>query len=164
MNRERESPVKIRNSEENDLDALVRVINRAFEVERPVFDGDRIDIQGILGYRQKGTFLIAEDTTAIIGCVYAEIRGESGYIGLLSVEPEQQGRGLGRRLMEVAENLFRQMGCTKAELRIVSARTALLGFYRHLGYTESRIEPLAASVRAKVPCHFQYMGKMLVST
>jgi N-acetylglutamate synthase-like GNAT family acetyltransferase len=115
-----------------------------------------------LTYLQKGEFLIAEDATVLVGCVYAEVRGDTGYIGLLSVEPERQRTGLGRKLMEPVENFFRQMGCTKVELRVVSARTALPGFYQHLGYSKSRIEPLPPNVRAKVPCHFQYMMKTLV--
>jgi GNAT superfamily N-acetyltransferase len=159
MERERETTLKFRSSEEKDADALAQLINRAFEVERPIFDGDRIDRDGVTGYLQKGQFLIAEDATGMVGCVYAQVRGDTGYIGLLSVEPARQGTGLGRKLMEAAENFFRQMGCTQVELRVVSARAPLPGFYRHLGYSESRIEPLPANVPAKVPCHFQYMVK-----
>jgi GNAT superfamily N-acetyltransferase len=161
MERGHETTVKFRNSEVKDADALAQLINRAFQVERPIFEGDRVDRDGVLTYMQKGEFLIAEDEAGMVGCVYAEVRGDTGYIGLLSVEPERQGTGLGRKVMEAAENFFKEIGCIKVELRIVSARTALLGFYRHLGYRESRVEPLPASVGAKVPCHFQYMVKTL---
>lgn len=161
MEPERETAVKFRNSEEKDADALAQLINRAFEVERPIFDGERIDREGVQGYLQKGQFLIAEDATGMVGCVYAQVRGDTGYIGLLSVEPARQGTGLGRKLMEAAENFFKQIGCTQVELRVVSARAPLPAFYRHLGYSESRIEPLPANVPTKVPCHFQYMVKTL---
>ncbi len=153
--------VAIRASVEKDAAALAQLINRAFEVERPIFNGDRIDREGLLSYLQRGKFLIAEVATGMIGCVYAEVRGETGYIGLLSVEPGRQGEGLGGRLMQQAEDFFRRMGCSKAELRVVSARAPLPGFYRHLGYSESRIEPLPANVRPNIPCHFQYMTKTL---
>lgn len=145
-----------------DAAALAQLINRAFEVERPFFDGDRIDQDGVLAYLQRGKFLIAEDATGLAGCVYAEVRGETGYIGLLSVEPARQGMGLGRRLMQAAEDFFQKVGCNTAELRMVSARAPLPGFYRYLGYSESRIEALPADAQPKVSCYFQYMTKKLV--
>jgi len=146
---------------EGDAAALVALINAAFAVERPIFGGERIDRKGVLAYLKKGAFLIAEDVNELIGCVYGEVRGESGYVGLLSVQPARQGTGLGRRLMEAVEDFFREKGCRKAELRVVSAREGLPAFYRHLGYAESGIEPLPAELKAKVACHFQYMTKAI---
>ena len=81
MEPERETAVKFWNSEEKDADALAQLINRAFEVERPIFDGERIDREGVQGYLQKGQFLIAEDATGMVGCVYVQVRGDTGYIG-----------------------------------------------------------------------------------
>ena len=49
MEPERETAVKFWNSEEKDADALAQLINRAFEVERPIFDGERIDRVGVQG-------------------------------------------------------------------------------------------------------------------
>jgi GNAT superfamily N-acetyltransferase len=141
---------------------LSQWINRAFEVERPIFDADRIDHDGVLEYLQRGKFLIAEDAAGLAGCVYAQVKGKTGCIGLLSVEPERQGTGLGRQLMQAVEDFFQKAGCDTAELRVVSARAPLPGFYRHLGYSASRIETLPITMQAKVPCHLQYMTKKLL--
>lgn len=151
-----------RTAQSTDAVALAQLINKAFAVERPIFDRDRIDRDGVLTYVEKGKFLIAEDGGGFLGCVYVEVQSETGYVGLLSVEPDQQGKGLGRKLMQAAEEFFRRMGCKEAELRVVSARAPLPGFYRRLGYAESRTEPLPPGVQPKVPCHFQYMTKKLV--
>ena len=45
-----------------DADALVRLINAAFRVERPYIEGDRIDAVGVRSYMAKGKFLVAEDS------------------------------------------------------------------------------------------------------
>jgi len=151
----------VRRAAENDAEALVALINRAFAVERPIFGGDRIDLRGVRDYLKRGTFLVAEDGNKLLACVYGELRDESAYVGLLSVEPARQGTGLGRRLMGAVEDLFREKGCKRVELRVVSAREPLPAFYRHLGYVEAGIEPIPEEVKTKVPCHFQYMRKSL---
>src|SRR6516225_4294553 len=115
-----------------DVDALVGLINAAFVVERPIFDGDRTTAAGVRALLQRGRFLVAEDSAGLAGCVYVEIRGNRGYIGLLSVDPPRQGSGLGRKLMEAAEKFFHEANCVAIDLRVVSARAPLPAFYRHL--------------------------------
>src|SRR5258707_10121067 len=111
---------------------------------------------------EKGKFLLAEDAAGLAGCVYVELRGDHGYLGLLGVDPSRQGIGLGRKLMDAAENFFRQAGCVAVDLRVVSARTPLPSFYRHLGYLETGTAPFAPEVPAKVSCHYILMSKTIV--
>ena len=160
----RSCPDEIRNrlAGSSDVDALVRLINAAFVVERPVFAGDRTSPAGVRAYLEKGRFLIAEDSAGLAGCVYVEIRGDRGYIGLLSVDPPRQGSGLGRKLMEAAEKVFREANCIAVDLRVVSARTPLPAFYRHLGYSEVGTSDLPADAHARIPCQFIHMSKKLV--
>src|SRR6202045_2068967 len=144
-----------------DAETLAALINVAFRVEQPFIEGDRINPDGVRAYMEKGKFLLAEDSSRLAGCVYVELRGERGYLGLLGVDPQRQRTGLGRKLMDAAENFFRQAGCVAVDLRIVSARTPLPAFYRHLGYLEAGTAPLAPDVPAKVPWHYILMSKIL---
>ena len=153
--------VKIRFAQNSDSEALASLINAAFRVEQPFIEGDRTNPQGVRAYMEKGKFLLAENETGLAGCVYVEVRGERGYLGLLGVAPAEQGTGLGRKLMDAAENYFREAGCTAIDLRVISARTPLPPFYRHLGYTETGTAPFAPDVPAKVPCHYIVMSKTL---
>jgi GNAT superfamily N-acetyltransferase len=155
---------RIRLARAPDAGALALLINAAFVVERPIFDGDRTSPEGVRAFLKKGQFLIAEDAAGLAGCVYVEIRGDHGYIGLLSVHPSRQGSGLGRRLMAAAEEFFRDANCTAIDLRVVSARIPLPAFYRHLGYTETHTEDLPANVQPKIPCRFIYMSKRLAQS
>ena len=93
------------------------------------------------GYMAKGTFLVAEKGGAPVGCVYVEERGERGYFGLLAVDPAEHGKGLGRMLVEAAEDRFRRAGCRAVDISVVDLRTELPPFYRRLGYVETGTAP-----------------------
>jgi len=144
-----------------DVESLARLINAAFRVEQPFIEGDRIDAQGVRSYMAKGKFLVAEDSAGLAGCVYVEVRANRGYLGLLGVDPPRQSTGLGRKLMDAAENYFRNARCIAIDLGVISARTSLPAFYRHLGYAETGIAPFAPDVPVKVPCHYILMSKIL---
>lgn len=157
-----ESTVRTRTASDADVTALARLINAAFVVEQVVFDGNRVDDLGVRAYMSGGTFLVAEDSGALAGCVYVETRNDRSYLGLLSVQPARQGTGLGRRLVVAAEKFARESGSRAMDLRVISARgEQLLPFYRRLGYQVVRTEPFPASLPAKVPSHYILMSKPL---
>ena len=105
---------------------------------------------------------MAEDGPNLVGCVYVELRGERGYLGMLSVEPARQRMGLGRQLIDAAENFFRDSGCRISDLLIVNVRTELLTMYRGLGYVETGTAVYKERVPTKMPVHFIAMSKSLV--
>jgi len=153
--------LSIRVGHADDVNALAVLVNAAFRVEQPFIEGDRIDAEGVRSYMAKGKFLVAEDSTGLAGCVYLELRGDRGYLGLLGVDPPRQGTGLGRKLMNAAENYFCEAGCVAVDLRVISARTPLPSFYRRFGYHETGTAPFAPDVPFKVPCHYILMSKTL---
>jgi len=153
--------LRVSGADLTDVEALVRLINSAFRVEEPFIEGDRIDAPGVRSYMAKGKFLVAEDSTGLAACVYVQIDNDGGYLGLLGVDPSRQGTGLGRKMMDAAEGYFREAGCKTVNLRVISARTPLPSFYRHLGYHESGTAPFAPDVPVKVPCHYIVMSKSL---
>jgi GNAT superfamily N-acetyltransferase len=144
-----------------DIFALVKLINAAFVVEQFVFNGDRINAEETQAFMETGKFLVAHDSSGFVGCVYLEIRKDRGYLGLLAVDPLRQGTGLGRKLMVAAEDCFRTAGCCAVDLRIISQRTPLPPFYRHLGYAETGTAPFSPSLQTKVPGHYIVMSKSL---
>ena len=152
---------RIRRAAAEDVEPLALLINAAFVVEQPFIEGDRIDPAGVREYMKKGRFLVAEDLMGLAGCVYVELRGPRGYLGLLGVAPARQGKGLGRILMDAAENYFRSAGCRAIDLRIISPRIPLPAFYAHIGYTQTGTAPFPPDAPAKVPCHYILMSKAL---
>ncbi len=152
---------RVRLAEPTDTDELVRLINAAFAVEKIVIEGDRIDSEKVRALFESGNFLLLFEAEELLGCVYVEVKGKRGYLGLLGVQPGRQKSGLGRRLTNAAEEYFRNAGCEGVDLRIVSVRAELPPFYKQLGYKETGIAPIPESVPLKIPSHFIVMSKEL---
>lgn len=62
-----------------------------------------------------------------------------GRITALVVSKDAQGHGIGRRLVEAAEEWMRKKGCQLVEVTSNDSRAAAHAFYRHLGYERSSI-------------------------
>ena len=152
----------IRHAVISDADAVTDLINRAFRrAESFLIDGDRIDLQSVQDLLGKGTFVLAEESEKLAGCVYVEPRGERAYIGLLSVDPQRQKSGLGSSLMNAAEDFSVNAGCRFTDLQIVNVRRELPNFYHRRGYVETGTAPFVPGINPKVPCHFVKMSKQL---
>jgi GNAT superfamily N-acetyltransferase len=152
---------RVRFGEPADAAQLVRLINVAFLPEQIAIEGDRINAEKLQPFFVKGKFLVLENAEGVAGCVYAEARGNRGYIGLLALRPELKGRGLGRVLMSQAESFLNAAGCVAADLRTISARTDLVPMYKHLGYQEMGTAAMPPEIPLKIPCHFIIMSKAL---
>ena len=150
----------IRLAEAEDVPAIVKLVNVAYEVEKFFVAGDRTDADAVRRLMAKGSFAVTRDDDGITGCVYVEARGARGYFGMLSVHPSRQGSGLGRRLVGLAEQYVRDRGGSAMDIRVVNLRAELPPFYRKLGYVETGIEP-ASEPRALQPFHFIVMSKPL---
>jgi predicted N-acetyltransferase YhbS len=152
---------RIRAAHRADIEELARVINAAFVVERVAFDGDRVDPEKLRAFMDKGTFLVAEDETGTLGCVYIELRGDRSCLGLLSVDPSRQGSGFGGKLLAAAEDFARRKGSRGMDLRVISPRAELLPFYRRFGYQATGTAPFPPDLASKVPAHYILMSKRL---
>lgn len=157
----------IRVAADTDREAIRRLINQAFEIERFLKKGGGDRLQNDGEYEalwERGTFLVKQEDGALTGCVYVEPRGDRAYLGLLSIDPARQGAGLGKQLNAAAEQFARRQGCRWMDLRVVSPRAeALLPIYRRLGYAETGTEEYPESLVAKmtIPGHFILMAKPL---
>ncbi|KAF2068459.1 hypothetical protein CYY_010215 [Polysphondylium violaceum] len=75
-----------------------------------------------------------------IGCVKIErdTIHDKPIIGMLSVDPSYQSKGIGAILMTLAEKEIKQVwNVDEAHLHVVNVRDGLLGWYRYLGYVEN---------------------------
>jgi len=153
--------VHLRLAEAADTEALVRLINEAFAVEKIVIEGERIDSEKVRALFKTGNLLLLYEAEQLVGCVYVEVKGKRGYLGLLGVRPDRQKSGFGRLLTTAAEDYFRKAGCEAVDLRIVSVRAELPPFYERLGYAATAIAPVPDSIPLKIPSHFIVMSKSL---
>lgn len=84
------------------------------------------------------TILTARDGEALIGCV-AVTRKDAvlGYLGMLCVRPDLQSAGLGRRLLDAAEDHARALGLAAMEMTVIDSRTSLIAWYERRGYART---------------------------
>lgn len=148
-------------ADKSEAAELADLINRAFVVEKPFFSTDRITLDETLSHFRKGKFLVVADGGDMAGCNYVELRGDSGYFGLLSIDPSYQGRGLGKDLVLRAEQICREAGCLMMRIRVLNHRTELPPFYEKLGYARAGLEEVEQEASAIVPYHFIVMEKLL---
>lgn len=151
----------IREAKVHESEALAQLINAAFHVERAFKNGDRTTIAEIKDMFPAGRFLVAEDNGRILGTVFIRITGDSGYFGLLSVDPGLQRSGIGRTLMQAAEKYCEERGCREMTMRIVDARQDLPGYYSRFGYKVTGREPVPAGIPFTKPVEFVNMAKRL---
>src|SRR4051812_19794821 len=95
--------ISIRVAHLNDRVAMMPAINAAFAIEE-FMEGTRTDEARLAEMMQTGKFLIAHDCSGqVLASVYVEVRGTRGYLGMLAVDPSQQGKGLGCSMVDAAE-------------------------------------------------------------
>jgi len=154
--------MEFRFASEADIDALVPLINTAFDVEKFFKIGERTDAADIAEHLKSGRFLLLEDQARIAGAVYIELRGDRGYFGMLSVDPARQRSGIGRRLITAAEEFCREQGCRFMDISIVDLRTELPPLYEKFGYRITGTAQFPAELMpVSRPCSFVLMSKEL---
>jgi predicted N-acetyltransferase YhbS len=154
--------MNIRLAIEGDFDAVMRLINTAFEVEKFFKAEDRVNAPMLRDYFTKGVFLVSEDEGQLTGCVFVELKSERAYLGLLSVDPSRQKVGIGRRLTAAAEEFARESGAHFMDITVVNLRTELPPIYEKLGYRVTGTAPFPGEqMPITQPCHFICMSKEL---
>jgi len=154
--------MNIRLATEADFDAVMRLTNTAFDVERFFKTEDRLNPQTLKDYFSKGSFLLSEENGKLNGSIFVELRGARAYFGLLSVDPSQQKSGIGRRLIAAAEEFARESGAHFMDITVVNLRTELPPIYEKLGYKITGTAPFPETqMPTTQPCHFILMSKEL---
>jgi ribosomal protein S18 acetylase RimI-like enzyme len=146
-----------------DIAAMVPVINAAFGIEG-FLEGERTNQAQLAEMMKKGSFLLGHDQSGkLIASVYVETRGPRGYFGMLAVDRTHQRRGIGRAMIEAAEDYYRKRGCKHMDLTVLSLRPELPPLYRKLGYVETGTEEFRPSRPLKdgLQCHCIVMSKEL---
>jgi ribosomal protein S18 acetylase RimI-like enzyme len=130
--------VDIRPFRPDDQYDVIQFWNKVFP-DTPSHNDPLKDIQTKLKI-QSDLFLVAELNQQLVGTVMAGFDGHRGWVYYLAVDPDHRRKGIGTAIMEKAEELLAQMGCSKLNLQIRADNSAVQAFYEKLGYgVEDRI-------------------------
>jgi ribosomal protein S18 acetylase RimI-like enzyme len=101
----------------------------------------------------------------LLGCVYLEQKGNDLYLGMLTVSPELQAGGIGRQLLEAAEQIARDRQCRAITMTVIPQRHELIAWYERRGYQRTgAVHPFPDDPRfgePKVPLSFIELEKVL---
>ena len=81
--------------------------------------------------------LAARREGRVVGFAIMQYGDEAAHLNLLAVEPNEQRRGLGRKLVAWLEDTARVAGTFVIRLEVRASNRAALAFYAALGYRET---------------------------
>ncbi len=73
----------------------------------------------------------------IIGSVLLIAKKEVLYLGMLTVSPELQNSGIGKQLLQAAEQLAQQLELSRIQMTVIGIRKELLAWYIRNGYEDT---------------------------
>jgi GNAT superfamily N-acetyltransferase len=157
---------QIRTATLDDVPAIVVLTNRAFLREQFCVSGDRTDATDIGGRFALGKFFVLDnpaDRKSLLGSVFCSVENSRGYLGLLSVDPDTQGRGHSRTLVAAVEQHCRDAGCNFLDITVVNVRDELFPFYAKLGFAAFDLAPFPVPEKALMPLQLVKMTKALLA-
>jgi ribosomal protein S18 acetylase RimI-like enzyme len=138
--------VKIATATLADIPQLLLLVNQAYRGETAkkgwtheahLIDGDlRTDAPSLQKMLEDpdAVMLKCVMDDAIVGTVYLNKRNKHVYLGLLSVNPDIQAQGIGKKLLAAAEVYAREQNCHRIVMTVISVRHELIDWYRRHGY------------------------------
>ncbi|HZW15259.1 MAG TPA: GNAT family N-acetyltransferase [Brevundimonas sp.] len=139
--------IVLRDAGPGDIPLIQPLVHHAYRGDRArvgwtheadLLDAARIDeaalAESIGDPRQ--TIILAEQGVEPVGCVQVTDRGDGlAYLGMLTVAAPLQARGLGRRLLQAAEDLAGdRYGAIRIEMTVIVQRDELIEWYQRRGY------------------------------
>ena len=87
--------------------------------------------------RPNSTVLVGRDADTIVATVMVGHDGHRGWVYYVAVDPLRRAQGLGRGIMNAAEEWLRQAGIAKLQLLVRRTNAKAGAFYQSLGYAEA---------------------------
>jgi ribosomal protein S18 acetylase RimI-like enzyme len=125
----------VRNMNDEDAEQVI-ALWKASGITRP-WNNPVTDI----AFARRGehsTVLVADLTGRVVATAMVGEDGHRGWVYYVAADPDYQGGGLGRAMMNAAEQWLLGRGVWKVQLLVREDNQSIKGFYEHLGYTDVR--------------------------
>jgi ribosomal protein S18 acetylase RimI-like enzyme len=128
-----------------DAPALDKLVNSAYRgdssrqgwtTEADLLDGTRTDSAAIKELIESSDITILKyvESNEILACVELKKEGNKLYLGMLTVKPSLQGKGIGKELLKAAEEGAKKQKCSSIFMTVISVRKELIDWYLRHGY------------------------------
>jgi ribosomal protein S18 acetylase RimI-like enzyme len=133
---------------EKDIPQLNILINSAYRgesskqgwtTEADLLGGIRTDEESIKEMMQNpnASILKYSAENKILACVYLKKENNKLYLGMLTVSPHLQNKGIGKILLKASEDEARKNNCDAIFMTVISQRTELINWYKKHGYVDT---------------------------
>src|SRR5579863_1040927 len=149
---------------QKDIPDLVDLINGAYRgesskkgwtTEADLLDGIRTDeknLYQLLGDDNATILKCVNEDQQLIGSVYLQKQKNHLYLGMLTVKPELQGFGIGKKMLHAAELYAKSKACILIMMTVISVREELIAWYERYGYKKTgRKKPFPTGVEFGIP-------------
>jgi len=156
--------LKISQIEKDDIEALVILVNSAYRgesskkgwtTEADLLGGLRTNQKSLqeLLFQPGAIMLSAKNETGCpLGCVYLQQQEKRLYLGMLTVAPEMQGKGIGNQLLIAAEKYAKEINCNTITMTVIDVRFELVDWYKRKGYqTTGETKPFPTDPEFGIP-------------
>ena len=131
-----------------DIEALNKLVHSAYREESSkqgwtseadLLGGIRTTEKSLLETIQtpKTTIYKYSESEEILGCVTYIEKENSLYLGMLTVSPDIQGGGIGKKLLLYADIFAKEKNLSKIEMTVISVRSELIAWYERHGYVKT---------------------------
>lgn len=131
-----------------DIPALNILINLAYRgesskkgwtTEADLLEGKRTTEEELIQIIEdpKNTILKFTEDDKIIGSVLLAEKEQQLYLGMLTVSPELQNSGIGKKMLAEAENHAKKLGLSSIIMTVISVREELIAWYKRHGYIDT---------------------------
>ena len=156
--------IKITAAGVNDIRDLEILINSAYRgegskkgwtTEADLLDGIRTDPERLeeMIHKKDAVILTYRDEQNLLkGCVYLEKTGNKMYLGMLTVSPDEQAKGIGKKLLRESEKYAVAHNCSAMTMTVISVRSELIAWYEKNGYYKTgERKPFPTDIRFGIP-------------
>lgn len=131
-----------------DVPQLNTLVNSAYRgelskkgwtTEADLLGGIRTDEQVLTSLinKENSVLLLYKNNDTIVGCVNLQQHDNKLYLGMLTVNPDLQGGGVGKILLKASEDYAKEKACTKIYMTVISIRKELISWYERHGYKDT---------------------------
>lgn len=133
-----------------DVPAIVHLLNMTYRgeeslkgwtTEAAIIKGnirtDEATVSELMKLEESTFFKCLDENSRLVGCVNLKKEGASMYLGMLSVLPQLQGNGIGKKFLFRAENWAAENNCDALFMQVISERKELNDWYKRHGYRET---------------------------
>lgn len=143
------------------IEKISNLVNEAYRgkigwtKETDLVQGNRTtasDIKSII-LNSNSHLLISLEQNKIIACICVEQINNEAYIGLFAVAPNKQAKGIGKQVLQFAEQYsINNFTFDKFVMVVVSQREELISYYERRGYTRvGKIKQYPTNLNVGIP-------------